>query len=137
LDDQGRPCAAGQFGEICCRGPSVMMGYWQQPEATRDALRDGWMHTGDGGYLDEAGYLFVSDRIKDMIVTGGENVFSVEVENVLAKHPDIASCAVFAVPHEKWIEQVHAAVVLRPGARTDADELIKFCRDHLAGYKIP
>lgn len=137
LDDQGQHCAVGQFGEICCRGPSVMMGYWRQPDATKDALRDGWMHTGDGGYLDEDGYLFVSDRIKDMIVTGGENVFSVEVENALAKHPAISNCAVFAVPHEKWIEQVHAAVVLRPGATADADELIAFCRDHLAGYKIP
>ena len=126
----------GTVGEIVARGDHVMLGYWNKPEETAAALRGGWMHTGDGGYMDEDGYLFVVDRIKDMIVTGGENVYSAEVENALAKHPAVASCAVIGVPDEEWGERVHAVVVLPPGA-DPADELssASTVRSCIAGYK--
>ncbi|MFC5065616.1 acyl-CoA synthetase [Actinomycetospora atypica] len=124
-------------GEIVCRGPHVMLGYWNRPEETATALRGGWMHTGDGGYLDENGYLFVVDRIKDMIVSGGENVYSAEVENALARHPAVAACAVIGVPDERWGERVHAVVVTAPGASTSADDLRAHCRELIAGYKCP
>ena len=114
-----------------------MLGYWNRPEETATALRGGWMHTGDGGYLDEDGYLFVVDRIKDMIVSGGENVYSAEVENALARHPAVAACAVIGVPDERWGERVHAVVVTAPGATTTADELRAHCRELIAGYKCP
>jgi acyl-CoA synthetase (AMP-forming)/AMP-acid ligase II len=114
-----------------------MLGYWNRPEETAAALRGGWMHTGDGGYLDERGYLFVVDRIKDMIVSGGENVYSAEVENALAKHPDVAACAVIGVPDERWGERVHAVVVRAPEGQVDEQGLREFCREHIAGYKVP
>ncbi|WP_020672098.1 long-chain-fatty-acid--CoA ligase [Amycolatopsis nigrescens] len=137
VDPDGAELPPGVVGEVVVRGGHVMQGYWNKPEETAAALRDGWMHTGDGGYLDERGYLFVVDRIKDMIVSGGENVYSVEVENALAKHPAVAACAVIGVPDEEWGERVHAVVVLADGARTDGDELRAHCREHIAGYKCP
>ncbi|MBB4684061.1 long-chain-fatty-acid--CoA ligase [Amycolatopsis jiangsuensis] len=127
----------GTVGEVVSRGGHVMLGYWNQPEATADAVRDGWMHTGDGGYLDDAGYLHIVDRIKDMIVTGGENVYSVEVEKALARHPAVETCAVIGVPDENLGERVHAVVVLRDGETTTADALREFCKNHIAGYKAP
>lgn len=127
----------GEVGEIIVRGDTVMMGYWERPEETAAAIVDGWMHTGDGGYLDADGYLYVVDRIKDMIISGGENVYSVEVENVLAQHPAVAQCAVIGIPSERWGEQVHAVVALRAGAEATQDALISFCRDRIAGYKCP
>jgi acyl-CoA synthetase (AMP-forming)/AMP-acid ligase II len=127
----------GSVGEIVVRGANVMLGYWDRPEETAAALRGGWMHTGDAGYLDDAGYLFVVDRIKDMIVTGGENVYSAEVENALARHPAVASCAVIGVPDTEWGERVHAVVVLVDGAHATADELREHCKRHIAGYKSP
>lgn len=128
----------GTVGEIVARGDQVMVGYWNQPELTAAALAGGWMHTGDAGYMTDDGYVFVVDRIKDMIVTGGENVYSAEVENALAQHPAVASCAVIGVPDEEWGERVHAVVVLQPGVESLQDvELREFCRERIANYKLP
>ena len=127
----------GQVGEIVVRGDHVMTGYWNKPEETSAALRGGWMHTGDAGYLDADGYLFVVDRLKDMVVTGGENVYTAEVENALCRHPAVAQVAVIGVPDENWGERVHAVVVLAPGAAVDPKDLRDFCRDHIANYKLP
>jgi acyl-CoA synthetase (AMP-forming)/AMP-acid ligase II len=137
VDPDDRDLPGGEIGEIAIRGPNVMKGYWNKPKETAFALRGGWYHTGDAGYLDEDGYLFIVDRVKDMIVTGGENVYSSEVENVLDKHPAVAQCAVIGVPHEKWVEAVHAVVVLRHGACADEAQLIEFCRQQIANYKCP
>jgi long-chain acyl-CoA synthetase len=114
-----------------------MLGYWKKPEETAAALRNGWMHTGDGAYRDADGFLFIVDRIKDMIVTGGENVYSAEVENVLARHPAVLVCSVIGIPSEQWGESVHAVVVLKPGAQATEDALRAHCRTQLAGYKCP
>lgn len=127
----------GEVGEVVARGDSVMQGYWNRPEETAAALRGGWMHTGDGGYMDDAGYVFIVDRVKDMIVTGGENVYSVEVEKAVARHPAVASCAVIGVPDDAWGERVHAVVVLQPGGALTSAELTDFCRPHVASYKLP
>ncbi|GAA3432926.1 long-chain-fatty-acid--CoA ligase [Kutzneria kofuensis] len=137
VDDQDHEVPRGTVGEIVVRGDNVMLGYWNRPEETASALRGGWMHTGDGGYMDENGYVYVVDRLKDMIVSGGENVYSAEVENALAKHPAVASCAVIGVPDEQWGERVHAVVVLVDGHSPTADELRDHCREHIAGYKTP
>ena len=133
----GRALPAGQVGEICMRGPGVMQGYWRRPEETAHVLRGGWLHTGDGGWVDEDGYLFLADRIKDMIISGGENVYSIEVEAVLMQHPDVAQCAVIGVPHAQWGEAVHAVVVPRPGRSPGLQSLRAHCRAQLAGYKCP
>jgi long-chain acyl-CoA synthetase len=136
VDPQERtPVTAGEVGEVAVRGPNVMLGYWNKPEQTRAALVDGWYHTGDLGRLDEAGYLYLVDRAKDMIVSGGENVYSTEVEDVLYRHPAVAEAAVFGVPDPKWGEAVHAVVV--PRAAVTEDELVAHCRDAIAGYKVP
>jgi acyl-CoA synthetase (AMP-forming)/AMP-acid ligase II len=127
----------GQVGEVLVRGDNVMLGYWNKPEQTAAALRGGWMHTGDAGYLDDRGYLFIVDRLKDMIITGGENVYSAEVENALAGHPAVAACAVIGVPDPQWGERVHAVVVLQPGQEATGEQLREFCRGQIAGYKLP
>lgn len=127
----------GAVGEIAVRGPMVMKGYWRKPDLTAQALREGWMHTGDAGYRDGCGYLYVVDRIKDMIVTGGENVYSAEVENALSTHPAVRECAVFGIPDDKWGEAVHAVVVPKQGASVRAAELIEHCRSRIATYKCP
>ena len=137
VDEDDQPVATGVVGEIVVRGPNVMKGYWRQPELTAQALRGGFMHTGDGGYLDADGYLFVVDRVKDMIVSGGENVYSIEVENAVASHPAVAQCAVIGIPDDTWGEAVHAIVALREGATLEADELGRHCRALIAGYKCP
>ena len=137
VDEDDREVPTGTVGEIVCRGGHVMLGYWNRPEETAAALRGGWMHTGDGGYLDDEGYLFVVDRIKDMIVSGGENVYSVEVENALARHPAVASCAVIGVPDDDWGERVHAVVVPAAGTDPTAAELREHVKEHIAGYKAP
>jgi len=134
-DDQEVP--RGTVGEIVVRGPHVMLGYRNRPDETAVALRGGWMHTGDGGTMDDEGYVYVVDRIKDMIVSGGENVYSVEVENALAKHPGVASCAVIGVPDDEWGERVHAVVVPAAGATPTADELREHVKGLIAGYKAP
>jgi acyl-CoA synthetase (AMP-forming)/AMP-acid ligase II len=133
----GAEAPAGTVGEITVRGGHVMLGYWNKPAETSAALRDGWLHTGDGGYLDERGYLFIVDRIKDMIITGGENVYSAEVENVLAKHPAVSACAVIGLPDPQWGERVHAVVLPAPGAHATPEELRAHCKEHIARYKCP
>jgi acyl-CoA synthetase (AMP-forming)/AMP-acid ligase II len=135
LDDH--EVAPGVVGEVVVRGGNVMLGYWNRPAETAEALRGGWMHTGDGGYMDERGYLFLVDRLKDMIVSGGENVYSAEVENALATHPAVAQCAVIGVPDPELGERVHAVVVLRPGAAATPEELRAHCKTLIAGYKTP
>lgn len=133
----GSPCAPREVGEITLRGPNVMRGYWNQPEQTAEVLRGGWLWTGDMGFEDEEHYVFVVDRAKDMIVTGGENVYSVEVESVIASRPEVLEVAVFGIPSEKWGEEVHAVLRLKPGTVMSADEVIAYCRAHVAGYKCP
>ncbi|MBM7061877.1 long-chain fatty acid--CoA ligase [Pseudomonas sp. UL073] len=137
VDEAGIEVPRGTVGELIARGPNVMLGYWNRPEETAEALRDGWMHTGDGAYMDEDGYLFIVDRLKDMIVTGGENVYSAEVESAVAGHPAVAACAVIGVPSEQWGEAVHAVVVLKPGLEVSSEEVIAHCRQRIAGYKCP
>jgi long-chain acyl-CoA synthetase len=134
----GAALGSGEWGEVWMRAPNVMAGYWGRAQETADALTpDGWLRTGDGGYLDDEGYLFLTDRIKDMIVSGGENVYPVEVEEVLARHPGVAEVAVIGTPHERWGESVTALIVRRADAACTADELIAFARERLAGYKLP
>ena len=127
----------GEVGEICVRGPSVMQGYWRQPEATAAVLRDGWMHTGDAGWMDESGHVHLVDRLKDMIISGGENVYSLEVESVLMRHPAVALCAVVGLPDAQWGEAVHAAVVLRPEQACTSEALREHARAQLSGFKCP
>lgn len=134
----GKDLPTGEIGEILCQSDRVMSGYWHREEASREALRDGWYHSGDAGYLDAQGYLYVVDRIKDMVVSGGENIYPVEVENALMAHPAIGDIAVIGVPEEKWGESLLACLVLKPGVACPPDaELIDFLRPRLAGYKIP
>ena len=131
-------CGVGEVGEVWLRAPNVMAGYYNRPAETAAALTpDGWLRTGDGGYRDEDDFLFLTDRIKDMIVSGGENIYPVEVEEVLAQHAGVGDVAVIGVPDERWGETVMALVVLAPGASVDAFELLAFARDRLAGYKLP
>ncbi len=137
VDSLGHEVPRGAVGEVAVRGPGVMLGYWNKPAETAAALRDGWMFTGDGGRMDEDGYVFIVDRIKDMIVTGGENVYSVEVESAVATHPAVASCAVIGVPDEQWGELVHAFIVKKAGSSLSAQELIDHCKKRIAGYKCP
>jgi long-chain acyl-CoA synthetase len=136
LDPEGNPVAQDESGEICVRGDTLMNGYWNQPEATAETLRGGWLHTGDVGKLDQHGYLHILDRLKDMIISGGLNVYPHEVEDVLTSHPGIAEACVIGIPHEKWGEAVHAVVV--PGdAGLDEETVLQHAREHLAGYKRP
>lgn len=137
VDADGKEVPRGTVGEVAVRGASVMLGYWNKPDLTTAALRNGWMHTGDGGRMDEQGYVYIVDRIKDMIVTGGENVYSAEVENALAQHPAVAACAVIGIPSDQWGEAVHAAVVLKPGSDVTTEALVAFCHDRIAKYKCP
>jgi acyl-CoA synthetase (AMP-forming)/AMP-acid ligase II len=137
VDAEGRDLPRGQTGEIWLRGPQLMRGYWNMPEATAEALAGGWMHTGDAGSLDDEGFLYIQDRVKDMIVSGAENVYPREVENALFEHPCVADVAVIGVPDARWGEVVKALVVLRPGKSATEDELIDFCRTRLAGFKRP
>lgn len=127
----------GVVGELCLKTPGAMLGYLNKPEQTAQALIDGWVHTGDAGYLDEDGYVFVCDRLKDVIRTGGENVFSAEVESAVAAHPSVVAVAAIAVPDEIWGERVHAVVTLRDGTALELEQLQKHCRALIAGYKIP
>jgi long-chain acyl-CoA synthetase len=136
-DEEGQLLPTGEVGEVCGRGGNFLTAYLNKTEATAEALRGGWYHSGDVGYLDDAGYLFLVDRAKDMIISGGENVYSVEVENALASHPAIAQVAVIGIPHDLWGEAVHAICVLKPGATATPDELIAHARSTIAGYKVP
>ncbi|MGF6605129.1 long-chain acyl-CoA synthetase [Paraburkholderia sp. WSM4175] len=137
VDEQGCLCETGTVGEIQIRGPAVMRGYWRDPERTSDTIKDGWLRSGDAGYMDEEGFLFVADRIKDMIISGGENIYSAEVEKTLSMHPAVSQCAVIGVPDERWGERVHAVIVIKPGSVATPAELDAHCRAHIAGYKVP
>ncbi len=137
VDAHDKEVPTGEIGEVVARGDNVMLGYWNQPDETAAVIRDGWMHTGDMARMDEHGYLFIVDRLKDMIITGGENVYSAEVENALASHPAIAAVAVIGVPDERWGERVHAVAVLRPGSEADEESIREHCRALIAGYKMP
>ncbi|NHI92997.1 MAG: long-chain-fatty-acid--CoA ligase [Candidatus Lokiarchaeota archaeon] len=127
----------GQVGEVCARGPGVMKGYWNQPLKTEETLKGGWLHTGDLGKLDEEGYLFIVDRCKDMIVSGGENIYPKEVENVIYKLPEVKLCAVIGAPDPKWQERVVAYVVPKDGSNLKENDIINYCKEHLARYKAP
>jgi long-chain acyl-CoA synthetase len=133
----GSMCEPGEVGEVWVRGPNVMLGYWNRPEATAGALLDGWYRTGDAAHMDGDGYLYMIDRLRDMIITGGENVYSVEVEAVLADHDAVLEAAVFGIPDPRWGEAVHAVVTVPDGVAVSADELTRHCRERIAGFKVP
>jgi fatty-acyl-CoA synthase len=137
MDDDGKLLGPGQRGEIVVRGPLVMAGYYKNPAASAEAGRHGWHHTGDIGYLDDDQYLFIVDRAKDMIITGGFNVYSAEVEQVLLAHPAVQDCAVIGLPDEKWGERVTAVIQLRPGHSVTADEARAFVKERLGSVKAP
>ena len=137
MDESGKELEAGSHGELVARGANVMRGYWNNSEETKQAFRDGFFRTGDVGYRDADGYFYILDRLKDMIVTGGENVYSGEVEAVIYQHPAVREAAVFGIPDPQWGELVAACVVLKPGKALTVDELLTHCRQALANYKIP
>ncbi|RAN39997.1 fatty acid--CoA ligase [Hyphomonas sp. GM-8P] len=137
-DDEGNVLPPHTVGEVVTRSRANMKGYWNLDEATRNTIAgDGWLHTGDAGYLDEDGYLYIHDRVKDMIISGGENIYPAEVENAVYGHPDVAEVAIIGVPDEKWGEAVKAVVALKPGAQPDPDSILKFARDRIAAFKAP
>ncbi len=136
-DEDGNVLPDGEVGEVCARAGNFMKEYWNKPEATAEAFRDGWYRTGDAGYLDDEGYLFLVDRVKDMIVSGGENVYSSEVESAISTHPGIAQVAVIGIPDPVWGEAVHAVVVPVPGQELTEDEVCEHARRSIAGYKVP
>jgi acyl-CoA synthetase (AMP-forming)/AMP-acid ligase II len=137
VDEKNNDVAPGIVGEILAQSDSIMVEYWRKPEETREVIIDGWLHTGDMGYYDEKGFIFIVDRKKDMIVTGGENVYSREVEEVLYMHPAISEAAVIGIPDPVWVERVHAVVALKADAIATEDEIIAFCREDVASYKAP
>lgn len=137
VDDEGRDVAPGEHGEIIAKGPNVMLGYWKRPEETAAALQDGWVRTGDIATVDEENYIFILDRAKDLIITGGENVYSPEVENALYRHPAVLEAAVFGIPHDRWGEEVHAVVVPQSGQEITAEDLIAHCHQWIAPFKCP
>ncbi len=137
VDEAGQEVPRRTVGEIVGRGANAMIGYWNRPEETAETLRDGWVHTRDAGFMDEDGFIYITDRLKDMIVSGAENVYSIEVENAVSRHPAVDECAIIGVPDEKWGERVHAVIVPKPGATLTLEDLTAFCRDQIAGYKCP
>jgi long-chain acyl-CoA synthetase len=137
FDENNQIVANGEVGEVCLRGPNVMKGYRNMPEQTDKAIVDQWLHTGDGGYLDDEGFLFIVDRVKDMIISGGENVYSTEVENAIYQYPGVNQCAAIGIPSEKWGEQVHAVVVLNEGVSASEEDIIAYCKTQIAGFKCP
>lgn len=137
VDDRRNDVNPGEVGEIIVRSKHIMVEYWHKPEETRETLINGWVHTGDMGYYDDEGYIYIADRKKDMIISGGENVYPREVEEVLYQHPAVLEAAVIGIPDPYWVERVHAVVVTRKGESTNAEELIAFCKKQIAGYKTP
>ena len=137
VNAQGEDVESGEIGEIIARGPNIMLGYWRNPEATAAAIDDGWMHTGDLATVDQENFIYIVDRSKDMIISGGENIYTAEVENALYTHPAVLEAAVIGIPHEQWGEIVHAVVVCKSGMSVSSDELIVHVRTQIAGYKIP
>jgi fatty-acyl-CoA synthase len=136
-DENGHSLLPGEIGEICIKSPANMIGYWKLPEETAKTLRNGWVHSGDAGYMDEDGYVYIHDRIKDMVVSGGENIYPAEVENAIYGHPAVADVAVIGVPDDKWGEAVKAVVVVVPGQQCTAEELIAYAKERIAAYKAP
>jgi long-chain acyl-CoA synthetase len=137
VDENRREVPRGTVGEVAARGPMIMLGYWNKPEETVAVLQDGWFYTGDAGYMDDEGFIFIVDRVKDMIISGGENVYSAEVENAISVMPGVAEVAVIAIPDPKWGECVHAIIVPRAGANLTAEAVIAHCSTQIAGYKCP
>lgn len=137
LDEEDRELPRGEMGEICVRGPSVFKEYWERPEGTAETLKNGWLHTGDLGSKDEHGYVYILDRKKDMIISGGTNVYPREVEEVMLLHPAVQEVSVFGIPDESWGETTKAVVVLEHDATATAEELMNFCAQRMAGYKKP
>jgi long-chain acyl-CoA synthetase len=137
VDDLGNEVETGRVGEITVQGNNVMKGYWKQPDLTREVLKDGWLFTGDMGRMDDLGYLYIVDRKKDMIISGGENIYAKEVEDVLFSHPGVANAVVIGVPDDKWGEAVKGLVIKKAGFEPTEEELIDFCKERLASYKKP
>jgi acyl-CoA synthetase (AMP-forming)/AMP-acid ligase II len=137
VDEKEADVGLGRVGEIIAKSGSIMAEYWKRPDETKKAMKGGWLYTGDMGYYDEAGNIYLVDRKKDMIITGGENVYPREVEEVLYSHPAVQEAAVIGLPDPYWVEKVHAVVVLKKGAEADNQEIIDFCKEHLARYKAP
>ena len=137
LDKDDNELPAGEVGELCARGDNVMLGYWQQPEMTAQAMRNGWLHTGDGARMDDEGFVYIVDRVKDMIISGGENVYSAEVEDAIYQHVAVAECAVIGIPHEKWGEEVHAIIRLHGGQEADEQAIVDHCHALIAAFKCP
>ncbi|HJP49429.1 MAG TPA: AMP-binding protein [Pseudomonadales bacterium] len=136
-DEDGKRLDSGETGEVCARAGNYMIEYWNKQEATAEAFKDDWYHTGDAGYLNEEGFLFLVDRVKDMIISGGENIYSIEVEDAIASHPSVAQVAIIGIPHDLWGEAVHAVVVLQPDKTATEDEIIEHARASIAGFKVP
>ena len=137
VNTEGQECVPGEVGEVLARGPQLMQGYWQRPEATAETIVDGWLHTGDAGIFDDDGYLYIQDRVKDMIISGGENIYPAEIENLLMSHPDIADVAVIGRADERWGEVPMAVVVKGGESLPSVDELVTFCHGRIANFKIP
>jgi long-chain acyl-CoA synthetase len=137
FDEKGRELPAGQQGEIVIKGPTLMKGYWNLPEETAKTIKDGWLYTGDIGYMDEDGYFYITGRKKDIIIRGGENVSPVEVEEVLVQHPAVAETGVIGIPDAVYGEEIKAFVVIKPGKQVTEEELIAFCKDRLPTFKLP
>lgn len=137
VDENDNELPRGQIGQVIARGPMVMKGYWKREKETAEAVANGWMHTGDAGYMDDEGFLFIADRVKDMIISGGENVYSVEVENAIQKHPAVAACAVIGIPSDQWGEEVIAIIVPVESQEPSSQDIIDFCKAQIAGYKCP
>jgi len=137
VDESGDVVEFGERGQVCVSGYSVMLGYWEEPEKTADAVKNGWMHTGDLGVLDEAGYLQIVGRIKDMVIRGGENLFPREIEEYLFRHPAVADVQVFGVPDRKFGEELCAWIVVKPGSEANEEEIRSFCQGQISHQKIP
>ena len=137
VDENENDCELGVVGEIIVKSKHIMVGYWKKPEDTKNTIIDGWLHTGDMGYYDENGYIYIADRKKDMIITGGENVFPREVEEVLYQHPAVHEAAVIGIPDPYWVEKVHAVIAPKKDATINEEEIVAFCKQRIAGYKTP
>ena len=137
VDEKDSEVSVKETGEIVIRGHAVMKGYFNNPEVTKEALRGGWFHTGDIGYFDEDGYLYIVDRLKDMIIRGGYNVYPREIEEVLIQHPNISLVAVIGVPHDEWGEEIKACIVLKEGLICTEEDIINFAKSKIAAYKYP
>jgi long-chain acyl-CoA synthetase len=137
VDENNNDVKPNTVGEIILRSKAVMVEYWHKPDETQNAIVQGWLHTGDMGFYDERGFIYIVDRKKDMIISGGENIYPREIEEVLYQHPAIAEASVIGIPDQVWVERVHALIVLKEGRHATEDEVIEFCKRHLARYKAP